>query len=101
MENVVNPQKHADVPQGRGRVEQQIEADNHRERSYVHERVSSAEFGGSPVIRYRSDDRIGYRIDTHGDKQRKANQETGQTPYPFKIEKHEVGECPVLYAVRS
>ena len=61
--------------------------------------MSSAEFGGSPVIRYRPDDGIGYRIGAHGDKQRQTYQKTGHTPYPLKVKKYEVGKCPVLYAI--
>ena len=91
------PEKEAGLPQ-RGRMEQQQQADGHRQRRRVHERMSATP-ARAEVVGHRADERIGHRVDAQGNEDRNAAQRPGQAEHLVVIEQQKNVEDGVLRAL--
>ena len=91
------PEKEASLPQS-GRVEQQQQADGHRQRRRIHERMAAAP-ARAEVVGHRADERIGHRVEAQGNEDRGAAQRPGQAEHLVVIEQQEDVEDGILRAL--
>ena len=91
------PEKETGLPE-LGRTEQEQQADRHRQRRCVHERMSAAP-ARAEVVGHRTDERIGHRVDAQRDEDRDAAQRPGQAEHLVVIEQQKDVEDGILRAL--